>query len=367
MKKYSIILLAFTVVSLLVMSGCKKDKEEEPQKDSIVPAHFRVDIPDAISKTTTTKSGKGDTLQGNDIYEHLTNFIAIGESASELVEEIMWAIAEYEINQAMAFSYTSEEDGRAKNCVVVENSPFDGITWAYQMTIADAASSSNTDQGKALQVFWNVSPVKGIAIIKPYNCNRDENINFPDAMYRIDYSEAGEYGYDAHMIVSIAGIPLGNPLVEPYSINALKMFAGKTGDIIDVYGNSNHPNAKFFTDTTGFDWAFVASGSENSDIGVAEVGLPPNTLDETNRDVLLKTHSIKNVFTQQIYEVWPSIDSNTVASYLYNTDAPGYFNTYGFIQGGTSPGSEYNTLETSMDALTPYNPADINNLTLNFK
>ncbi len=367
MKKYTIVLLTFATLFSIVTSSCKKDKEEDPVKDSVMPEHFRVDIPNSISKSTTLKSTNGDTLQGNDIYEHLTNFIAIGEAASELVEEIIWAINEYGIDHAMTFSYVSNDDARTKNCVVVENSAFEGTTWEYEMTISDAASGGNADEGKGLQVFWNNSPVKGIAIIKPYNCDRNNNTNIPDAIYRIDYSEAGELGYDAHMIVSIAGIPLADPLVDPYSVNSLKMFAGKKGDIIDVYGNSNHPNAKFFTDTVGFDWAFVAAGSESTDIGVAEVGLPPYTLNSTDRNVLLKTYSIKNVFTQQIYEVWPNIDSASVNSYLYNTDAPGYFSASGFIVGGTSPGTQYDNLETSMNALTPYNPYDINNLTINFK
>jgi hypothetical protein len=186
-------------------------------------------------------------------------------------------------------------------------------------------------------------------------------------MYRVDYSEAGNLNYTAHMFVYLINLPLANPLSDPYSMQTMKMFAGKTGNYIDVLGNSNHPNAKFFTTETGFNYAFVASSNESSNIAVAEVGLPSGTLNSGNRNVILKDNSIENVFTTQIYQTWPSIDSLTVSSYLYNTDAPCYFNSNGFIQGGVAPSSIYNDIESRMNLLSPYNPYDVSNLTITFK
>ncbi|MBK7649884.1 MAG: hypothetical protein IPJ20_02815 [Flammeovirgaceae bacterium] len=80
--------------------------------------------------------------------------------------------------------------------------------------------------------------MSGIAIIKPYNCDRTHNNNVKDAVFRIDYTEASTLGYDAQMEVSISGLPLANPLEDPFSVSTLKMFAGKKGDVVDVFGNT---------------------------------------------------------------------------------------------------------------------------------
>ncbi|UCG26649.1 MAG: hypothetical protein JSV24_06615 [Bacteroidales bacterium] len=368
MKKFCFLVLTI-LFSAILFTGCEKDPDPSQDETSILPESFKVDIPDAISRESIVKKSAPlvDTLQGNEIYEHLSNFIAIGEGAADIVQEIIFAIAVYGINKPMYFPFEGDDDGRIKNLEVVENSSFDGASWEFQLTITDAESESNADGGKAIQVFWNRNPVKGIAVLKPYNIDRTHHLNAADAIFRIDYSEAGERGYDAHMIVYIAGLPLANPLVDPFSMSALKMFAGKKGDVIDVYGNSNHPNARFFTDNSGFNWAFVASGDEILDIGVAEVGLPPSSLDEPSRNVLLDYYSIENVFSRQIYEWWPTIDPATVAAYLYNTAAPGYFDSKGFVQGGTSPGAEYDDIEGRLPGLSPYNPKEISNLSISFK
>lgn len=369
MKKLNLILVIAVLLSAPFFQSCEKD--EVPKKtESIIPESFKVDIPDAISNANTQKSAmlaNVDTLQGNDIYQHLRTFIAVGEGAADFVQDIMLGIAVYNINHAMTLTYKSDEDGRDKNLEVVEGSTYDGQSWEYELTISDANSTSNADEGKALQVFWNVSPVRGIAIIKPYNCNRNEQEENIDAMYKVTYSEAGDMGYDKHMIVEIAGLPLDDPLENCFSVSALKMFVGRNGDVVDVYGNTEHPNAIFINGDVGFDWAFAASSSKINDIGVAEVGLPSNSLDASDRTTLLETYSIKNVFTTQIYDQWPTIDSTSVQTFLHNTEAPGFFDRNGFIQGGTAPNSQYDNLLTSMMNLTPYNPIDIKELSISFK
>jgi hypothetical protein len=367
------LILSFFVVFALLMQSCQQDPEPIVSSDSILPSNFSVDIPKSISSDNTKhlKNTKADSLSGRDVYMNLSLFIHVGESAAQITEDIIKAIRVHQINRPMSLSYEGD-DHRTKNLTVIENSPFNGVTWTYQLTITDAQSEGNEDGGNAMQVFWNPSPIQGIALLKPYNIDRTNSADAGNATYRIEYSEAGEHGYDASMIVSIAGIELSDPQVDPYSINALKMFVGKKGDIVDVYGNSNHPNAKFFTDDTGFSWAFVASGNESSDIAVAEVGLPPHTLDETNRTVLLEDYSIKNVFTEQItewfldtYGIAP--DQESLSMYLQNADAPGFFDTDGFIQGGTSPGDEYTDLLSNIQILAPYNPKSVNDMVIVFK
>ncbi len=360
------------ILSLILMvtfgsQSCKKEDPDPPASNS-VPTKFSVDIPSSLSRNEMgSKDMKSDTLNGNTIYYHLCTFIYAAERSAEFVQQIMVAISTYNINHPMSFSYLSSDDNRIKNVVVIENSSFQGINWQFQLTITDAQSESNPDGGKALQIFWNTDPVKGIAVLKVYNADRDTWVDFPDAMYSVYYSEAGEGGYSNQMIVSLAGLPLADPLENPYSMSTMKMFAGKDGDYVDVFGNSDHPNAKFFTTQTGFNWAFVASCNHPVNIAVAEVGLPESTLNTSDRTVILEDNSIKNVFTDQIYETWPTIDSASVANYLYNTDPPGYFNQNGFVQGGTAPNSCYTTIESRMNLLSPYNPFQITNLSIEFK
>jgi hypothetical protein len=364
MKKISLILVTLMFALTAIFTSCEESDPIEKNED-ILPTKFKVDIPNAISNKTAKKSMNDDEMSGDEIYEMLGFFIALGEGAADIVQEIMISIAVYGINQPMEFPFEGDDDGRTKNLKVVENVTFEGNTYSFQLTITDAESEVNADGGKALQVLWNNDPVDGVAFIKPYNLNRND-VEAGQAIFRIDYNEKGQNGYDAEMLVQIADYPLPAPLVDPFAVNNIKLFAGKKGDIVDVYGNSNHPNASIFTEERGFNWAFVASGKESEDIGVAEIGLPPSSLDETSRDQLLGYYSIKSVFERAIYETWPTADSTFVAQYLHNTEAPGFFDTEGFVQGGTSPGTEYDEIESRLDDMIPFNPKTISELSIEF-
>ncbi len=368
MKKLNAILALAVLITALTFQSCQKNELDpiDEQNQSILPERFKVDIPNSISGTSYYKDSNVDTLQGNDIYEHMRNFIWIGEHAADVVGDIINAISQHNLSQPMSFSYTSEEDNRVKHVVIIENATFEGQLWEYKMTITDEGPSGIDNENTAMQIFWNKNPIKGIALMNPYNIDRTTPEKFIETMYRIDYSEAGEFGYSHHMLVTITELPLEDPLDDPYSMKTMKMFVGKNGDAISVYGNSDHPNAIFFNGDVGFDWAFTAAGEQTADIGVAEVGLPSNTLNADDRYTLLVENSIKNVFTEQIYEVWPWIDSTSVQAYLYNTEAPGFFDHNGFIQGGTAPSPQYNTLLNIIAGLTPYNPAIINELVIEF-
>lgn len=383
MKTRNLLIGLFTIILVLFLSSCEEDSPSDQNQDfGILPERFKVDIPSSLSKTSqktaTLKSAQqenGDTLNGNEIYEHLSTFIAVGEEAADLVQNIIWAIVIHKIDRVKQVVYVSDDDGRTKNLIVQQEVTFDGRPWEYMFTITDADSEGNEDGGIGMQVFWNKSPIEGIAIIKPYNLDRTNSDEVGDAMYSVEYSEKGMGSYEAYMIVEITDIPLADPNVDPFSINSLKMFVGKEGNEIDVYGNSNHPNAKIFTENVGFNWAFVASGYEEEDIGVAEVGLPPSSLDATSRTIILEDYSIKNVMTEEmtayILSLYPNADPAAIAvfiePYLTNADAPGYFESKGFVQGGTSPGPEYDELETNIEALSPYNPKEISELTISFK
>jgi len=368
MKKQALLIISFTVAAALFFTGCEQLGGPEQNEQSILPEEFSIDIPESISFETEEQTGTKsvEPINGNLIYRHLAHFIRTGERGGELIEEIIKGIRKFNINEPMSLSYTSDEDGRIKNLEVVENAFFEGKTWEFRLNITDAESEGNEDGGNAIQIFWNRQPLQGVAILKPYNINRNNQGNISATVFRIDYSRAGESGYDAHMIVAVSGLPLANPLDNMYSASALKMFAGRKGDIVDVYGNSNHPNAKFFTAETGFNWAFVASGNSDLDIGTAEVGLPGSYLDNPSRSVLLGNYSIRNVFSSRIYEVWPDISQESLDIFLYNTEAPGFFDKDGFIQGGTSPGEDHDEIAGRLPLLSPYNPKEIAEMNIAF-
>lgn len=360
--------LIFAIVCFFV--SCEADDKADISS-SALPTTFTVDIPSSISRTATMKSGIDDEYSGREIYEHLNNFIHLGESAAKFVEDVMKGISTHELDKPAEFNFTSKDDGRTKHISVVDHVDYDGTTWPHQLTISDIENHTNDDGGKALQVFWNTNPISGIAIFKPANWEVNTEDPMGSAIFKVEYSEAGTYGYDVHMLVSITNWEDNHS--DRFHMNELKMFVGKSGDIIDVYGNSIHPDAfLFLEEPKGFCWAFVASGNESSNIGVAEVGLPPHNLDDNSRRILLEHYSVENVFTEQIMEwvfqtfgVYP--DEATIAEYLINTEAPGFFNSNGFVQGGETPSADYDELVNNIQLLTPFNPKSINEMTISFK
>jgi len=380
----------FSVVSeafaALLFTACEMDHLKPKSEYGILPERFKVDIPNALSntnfKSTTFKGTEADTVNGNMIYGNLNTFIAVGEAAADIVVASIWAIHFYEIEDVIFLSYTSDEDKRVKNLEVIKDVEFRNRTWEYQMIITDAESEGNDDGGIGMEIFWNTDPIEGIALFKPYNLNRKDKEMGPDAIAAIEYSEKGTGDYETYMIIEIAGLPVEGIKYELFAVETLKMFVGKKGECVDVYGNSNHPNMQFNPnddEAIGFNWAFVASGNDSKDIAVAEVGLPFSTADIDSRGEILVGNSIKKVLTRELtnYVVSeyakfgltlnPDEVAALLAPYLRNADAPGYFNADGFVQGGSAPGSEYEILESNIEEQVPYNPLTISNLEISFE
>lgn len=367
MKKLSFYSFLLFLLGVFIFTACENGFDGPGQEESILPDQLTVDIPVALSQDVSAlKSAAVDTLKGEEIYRHLRFFIHSGAHSARLVKHIIFGIRRYNIDQVKTVTYESEDDGRIKNLVVVEGPEFDGRIWEYGLTITDADSEDEEDGGKAMQIFWNSYPKEGITIIKPYNLDRTNERRMAQAMFRIDYSGAGELGYDHHMIVSIADMPAIDPLLAPFAMDGMKMFVGKKGEYVDVFGNSSHPNAKFLTEKVGYNWAFAACGSNAEDIAVAEVGLPLSSVDAEGREVLLEEYSIYNVLYNEVKTVWPHASEEILNAWLTNTEAPGYFDEDGFIQGGESPGDEFLPLVDRIMLLSPYNPKTIAELEINF-
>ncbi len=363
MKKISVFLLSLVLVASLFVS-CKKDKEEE-EAASILPSRFSITIPGALNTSSITgkSASKSDItpLQGDDIYQHMRLFINAGSRAADFIADVIAAIRKNHINQAMTVNFTGE-DGRTKKLVVVENPNFNGETWEFKLTLSDSDSIG-------MQIFWNRSPIKGIAIVRPYHCDRNQTENIY-AKYQIEYDETGT-NYDKEMKVSVAGLTEDTANVN--RLNNMKMYVGKTGDELVIYGNSNHPTAAIIDPdhVGGREWAFVAKANEELNIGVAKVGLPLCALDSTEN--IFTDYSIENVLRGEIHIVWDGVLTPTQVDsicddYLQNAEAPGYFNSGGFVSCGASvpvSGGFTNTF-IDLSTLTPYKPSDINELIIDF-
>ena len=359
-----IFLLALTTISW----SCKK-KDNVEDNTNIIPVNFSVDIPDALSYSSSTKSvADVEPLNGNVVYFNLKTFINVGEKSAEIIQKIFDAIREHNLTKPTEFDFTGNEDGRAKHCKIEKNGTYNGTSYSYKLTITDKLNESKSDGGKAIQVFWNAKPVDGVAILKFININVNTDNLLKDALAKIEYNEKGIADYDQEMTVSICKMLPRDTAVDKYSITSLKMFVGRKGDIIDVYGNSNHPNAWFIIDNPiGYNWAFVASSDRTQKIGIAEVGLPVSELLDFDRAAILETNSIKNVFNAQIKKKYPNLPQTYIDNYLKNTDAPGYFSDQSFVQAGTAPSANYTTLYERTKSMKPYQPWAVTYLTINFQ
>jgi hypothetical protein len=383
MKTRNYFITMMTVITALAFTSCENSLFDKQDKDNgILPERFMIDIPGSLSndtKSASLKSTEIDTVNGNLIYWHLNTFIAVGEGAAKIVQATIWSISKLNIDNVISLSYTSDEDNRVKNVDVIADAEYQGRLWQYGLTLTDAESEGNSDGGIGMQIFWNKNPIEGIALYKPYNLNRVSNSNLPELMGSIEYSEKGTEKYDAFMIVEITGLPV--EASHPFELETMKMFVGKNDNYIDVFGNSDHPKARFNTydnETKGFNWAFVASGDIDNDIAAAEVGLPLSSADITSRSEILDDNSVKKVLTREMTNfiiaayasvgitLQPNEVSAFLAPYLKNAEAPGYFNSGGFVKGGVAPNGSYSEVEDRIESLVPYNPSDIGNLQIEF-
>jgi signal peptidase I len=355
MKSIKLIAL---LLSFAFLVACSSDDEVPSQID--IPSNFSVDIPQSISDNAGglngRVSGDGDgMIEGNEIYESLRGFIKIGEGSAEIIELTLLVGVALEVQNVRSYTFESEDDGREKRIDITEGVTRGGTAYDYEMTMVDTENDE-----MALQLLWNTDPVQGVGILKPYNIDRTEHTDAIDAFVRIDYSE-DDATYDATMTVSIAG--LETP--QNGDIDNLKMFVGKKGDIVDVMGNSNHPNIVIIDEdfTGGRNYAFVARGDESTDLGVAKLALPPSA---TTTDDVLVDYSVYAVLDAEIKKLGIT-DQDLIDEYLAEALSPAYFNNDGFITSGpdNKPVS-FSDEFVDLTGMNPFVPNDVKNLTLDF-
>jgi hypothetical protein len=358
MKKLSVLLVSAIWLASFFTS-CKK----EETTNSILPSTATVEIPSALSNKTKAASSS-DSLGGKEVYENMRLFIRVGESSAELIKSVLASLQKYGIDKPMTLTFTSEDDNRSKVLVVSENVQAGNATWQYELTVKD----ENT---LGMQILWNLSPLQVVVVIKPSVFSQtSENLAQPDLVYKVTYGENVENGYDKHMLVEVSGWSW--VVSERFGINSLKMYVGKTGDVVEVIGNTNHPNAWLIDETqVGFNWAFVGRSSVSSDIAVAQVGLPPSTLATT--DGVFTTYSVYNVLYNQMYDYLIALYPNNseyiatvLAAYLTNAQSPAYFNSSGFISCGTNVPTGFSESFIDLSGIVPFVPNDVSNLQVTF-
>ncbi len=355
-NRYLQFIFAFTII---FFSACSEDEDTAPVQDNIIPDRFKIDIPSSISSANSggkLASNPDSIYDVSWIYGGLPHFIQIGEGSADIVSAIISSIYKYNLAQAQSFDFTSDDDGRVKELVIKENSLVNGLTYQFGMQIKDKA-----DDAVAMQVFWNNNPIEGFAVMNVYQMNRVNNDSSTlNTFYKVRYSE-NIPNFDAEMEVWISGASV-DP-VDTFDVDGLRMRVTKIGNIVTVYGNSNHPQFQFSNGTSGIigrNYAFRARGDEANEIGVAEVALPPSNVS-----------TITNLYTSyNILEVCKIEYGTAVESILFNYKAPGYFSeTGGFLGDGdyNADPQLWSAVFIDLTALDPFIPSDIRDLVIDFE
>jgi len=333
--------------------------EENDADSSLLPKNFTLDVPEALSYSSTGARIAEDEVNGGIVYALLGVYVYFGESSAMLVQEFITFLRQNPgLTKINSFTYTSEDDGRTKSATIEEDGVYGGITYQYKLTIMDQL------ENMAFQLFWNKSPVSGIAIMSPYNIDRTNDVVDPEVMFSIEYTEEDSV-YDKVMIVSVSG----NGPEDEDGLNNFKMYVGKKGNIVEIFGNSNHPTITIIGDNYygARNYAFVGRADEANDIGVAKVAMPPSSV-ETNVG-LFENYSIRKVLEEEVFKVFGTSLPSVLEPFLVNSDPPGYFvKGKGFEGSGENiPDNEAFTEEfIDLSNLKPYVPKYIQYLSVDF-
>ncbi|MEP5613573.1 MAG: hypothetical protein ABJP45_15080 [Cyclobacteriaceae bacterium] len=346
------------LLSLAFLSNCGSD-DTVAEKKLDIPETFTVDIPGAISSNTGGLSGRTDGdgdgfIEGNEIYESLRGFIYVAEQSAEIMDFILQVAAQMEAADLRTLSFTGDVDGREKRIDISEGVARAGIVFDFEMIMVDVES-----EDRALQLLWNTGQVIGIGVMNPYQIERTPD-NDPDTFIRIDYG-VSVFGYEEIMQVQISGLGA----TENGDIDNMSLFVGRNGDLVDIIGNSNHPNLVIIdeTYTGGRNYAFVGRGDEASNLGVVNLALPPSSW--STRDYF-ETHSVAIVLEEEI-ETAGITDQSVIDEILQEAQSPAYFNADGFITSGVNNKPlDFSTIFTDLSDLSAFVPADIAVLEVGF-
>jgi len=366
---YFFIPLAFT----MFLTGCGDDDDdmmgsnppltEVSSNELPDPGQVVLDVPDVLSSDVQVNiNGRvnQEDINSDGIYELMRLFVYVGETSAEIVREILLGVIASDIDNLIEFSLISDDDDRRKDFFINQNVTFEGVDYQFELEAFDE------DGAQAFQMVWNRSPLLGVAILKPFDIDRNEDESNRDVFLRIDFGVDRE-GYENFMEVSITNIPPGEEDEEVFLDN-LRMFVGKNGDNFEVFGNANLPNFILVDQsiTDGRNYAFVARAEDELDIAVAEVAIPPSTV--STSDGLITEFSVVNVLTDELMAAGIT-DQAFIDAFVAGAEGPGYFEEgEGLIATGSdipeNPGFSEEFIDLS--GLQPFVPSEIRDLTLDF-
>ncbi|MTI21816.1 hypothetical protein E1176_12360 [Fulvivirga sp. RKSG066] len=163
------------------------------------------------------------------------------------------------------------------------------------------------------------------------------------------------------MAVSISGLNIENN----GDINAMKMFVGKNGDVVEIMGNSNHPDVAIIDEQNPIsrNYAFVGRGDEVADLGVVKLALPPSDVDT---DDVLVDYSVYAVLDAEIKAAGYN-DQAVIDDILRDALSPAYFNAAGFIASGeeNKPAS-FSDEFVDLSGMKPFVPVAVRDLEVTF-
>lgn len=351
-------ILSFTLLTIFLSCG----SDDEPAIDINIPEQFSVDIPSSLSSGSATpiQGRVGATnvvIAGEDIYEALRYYINLAEESADILELTLGIGVILEQNNVTSVEFQGEDDGMQKRIDLVEGITRGGVSYEYEMTLVDMENET-----LALQILWNTNPVSGIAILRPAFLDRSDMEVSADLYYRIDYTE-DHPDYEQAMTISISGATV----VEKGDPDNLKMFAGRKGDVVEVMGNSNHPDLEIIDPNFagGRNYAFVGRGDDSSDLGVVNLWLPASSV-TLNSFSSGDEYSVYQVLEDEINAV-ANLDQALVAAILAEAGSPAYFNGQGFITAGSeNQPMSFSNAFVDLSGLTPFVPSDVKNLAVRF-
>lgn len=347
--------ITVTLLFSLLFISCKNEKEVNA---NIIPANFYLDINSALSFQHNPLITSAIEKPGSEYYKEVASIINQAETSSKIVSDAIKNLRIHNLYQASTFTYISMEDGRRKDIEVRENIYKENRTWPYELTLKDQDGST------ALQFYWSSTPLRGFAIFNPTNHNRS-NLNYPSsAMFRVDYSEK-KSTFEKTMEISIAGLSVLPS--DTFGISSMKLFVGKNGELLNIYGNTNHPEFTLSPQSSqhGRNYSFTAKGNITLNIGTVKVGLPPSL--QNSNTTIMTDYSLYNVLHSELYTAGIS-DQNKRNSVLNEAKSPGFFTNDGFIKVELPPvNAGFDETMINLNDLTPYVPMEISNLKVDFK
>ncbi len=357
------IILGAILLVLSILSSCDLFNQEpiEEEKIEIIPDKIYVDIPNSICSSELEERFK--TMTGDSIYNYMRYFVYLSQNANRIVQKTYNRLLSIDNQGVLEFSFTGV-DGITKNVIIRENYPIDGDSSYYYMEIYNKNYSD-----LALKSVWKFNPLQQIIIFHPSKLDQNEMTDHPNALVRIEYQVQAE-GTDYDTLSSTFIYGLTDTIAHIYTPDNILLSIGKKGNMIELIGSTNNPNAYFF-DTNysgGRNWTFFAKADNVKNIACAQIALPPSWVESIEN--IFADYSIKKVFADELRISNPEFAYltdlelfNMVGINPEELESPGYFDSEGFISAGPNIPAGFENLD-NFELFGPYIPKTVRDSTI---